>query len=1035
MNRKFTLSTNDREPKPRSKRLRELGGGNASGTSSSTIVNVSGGESAPDPNSHTHANKSDLDKFGTDADGYAYLSQMREVEETDDNGNPHTNWAAVKEKVKAGYADRAAIANDLTPDSPVRKQFLSRLADDVAAGRITFEQGLHALSSSSFDDGISVGNYTAGYSGANIDKAGNAEVESITARSYLKVFELIYNRINALEGNTSFADVGTIDAVDGQLLTMRKRWDGDFTAFQPGDIVYGYVNDLESENGGKYYKSWARVQAVDRTANTLSIVYYSAAETPAGVNFELRPGMVITRWGNALEANAITWANPDYKGVIEKREKGYFNTRQSSFFISCEDGNLVELMGVSSPILQAGNYGTILGRIPDGLLDSATAKLINKDQPYLYARGIIVQDLIRVDYRGVVTRTANYRGTWSAKTAASETDYYRSTTGAYDTVTWKNCLWQCVADGNTDEPSNTTGSWVNMSGGVEVPTLSVWKIIPNTDIVTLRYDAEGKVSIEPARVTCNVLLTDTDKGTQTYSSSLDLYTDHGVKLYYSLDGATWKEFTIGNTEPLETEASGEAFEAETSTAENPQYLILGGDDIASTLIGDRIYFELRGDDVLARSVIPVVKDGADGKDGVDGINGKDGKDGIMVYPAGNYSADTTYIADNETSPVVAYEGNYYRLIRGKSYHGAAMPENRRNPAEDVANGGNDARWQLFEKFNAVFADVIMASFAKLGGAVFYGDYMFSQSGTLNYSEVSGVDADGKAYYRKFTDGVTPGTFIPNLMLNFVTGEIKAAKGNIKGRIEANSGKIGGFEIGEGRIGVDKGTDNNNGNYVGENGMSLYPSFILFRDNERKIFSAVGSNVLPPSSGIAALARFEHNEETIGTNYGIIIDVSGAWNNIAVSAKGNIVTNNVNTEYGVKTITLSANTVSQEKFDQSTWLIKCTVDKGHICLPSYDDVRSALGIGENTPFSVRLRIIGDVSCTKTFRVQGRNTELFKMVNNEKYFFLDIADYPYRLDNNAVKQLTDGLEMAAGDVAEFQLVYDGATYNAYFVSHRS
>lgn len=797
MNRKFTLSTNDREPKPRSKRLRELGSGNASGTSGSTIVNVSGGESAPDPNSHTHANKSDLDKFGTDAEGYAYLSQMREVEETDDNGNPHTNWAAVKEKVKAGYADRAAIANDLTQDSPVRKQFLSRLADDVAAGRITFEQGLHALSSSSFDGGISVGNYTAGYSGADIDKAGNAEVESITARSYLKVFELIYNRINALEGNTSFADVGTIDAVDGQLLTMRKRWDGDFTAFQPGDIVYGYVNDLESENGGKYYKSWARVQAVDRTANTLSIVYYSAAETPAGVNFELRPGMVITRWGNALEANAITWANPDYKGVIEKREKGYFNTRQSSFFISCEDGNLVELMGVSSPILQAGNYGTILGRIPDGLLDSATAKLINKDQPYLYARGIIVQDLIRVDYRGVVTRTANYRGTWNAKTAASETDYYRSTKGAYDTVTWKNCLWQCVADGNTDEPSNTTGSWVNMSGGVEVPTLSVWKIIPNTDIVTLRYDAEGKVSIEPARVTCNVLLTDT-KGTQTYSSSLDLYTDHGVKLYYSLDGATWKEFTIGNTEPLETEASGEAFEAETSTAENPQYLILGGDDIASTLIGDRIYFELRGADVLARSVIPVVKDG---------INGKDGKDGIMVYPAGNYSADTTYSADNETSPVVAYEGNYYVLIRGKSYHGAVMPENRRNPAEDVANGGVDARWQLFEKFNAVFADVIMASFAKLGGAVFYGDYMFSQSGIINGLEVSGLDTAGRAYYRRFTDGVTAGSFIPNLMLNFVTGEIRATKGYFKGHIEADSGKIGGFQINSEGISYGDVTDN------------------------------------------------------------------------------------------------------------------------------------------------------------------------------------------------------------------------------------
>lgn len=779
MNKKFTLITSDREPKPRSKRLRELGGGTASGTTGgATVVNVSGGNAAPDPNSHTHANKADLDKLSTDTDGYGYISQMREVEETDEDGNTTTNWANVKDKVKAGYADKAAIADDLTPDSPVRSQFLSRLADDVAAGRITFEQGLHALTSSNFDGGIYVGDYTKGIEGANIDPEGNAEVESLTARSYLKIFELIYNRINALEGNTSFADSGIIeaDANDGQVLTMRKRWDDDFTAFQPGDIIYGYVNDLEGANGGQYYKAWARVQSVDRAANKLTVVYYPASETPAKVNYKLRKGMVITRWGNAIEANAVTWANADYRAFIEKRDNGYFNTRQSSFFISCEDGNLVELMGVNKPILSAENYGTVLGRIPEGLLDSATEKLINKDQPYLYARGIIAQDLIRVDYRGVVTRVANYRGTWSATTAASETDYYRSTEGAYDTVTWNNCLWQCVASGTTDEPSDSTGSWVNMSGGAEVPKLSVWKIMPNTDIVTFRYDAEGNVTIEPKRVTCNVLLTDTEEGIKTYSSSLDLSTDYGVKLWYSIDGVTWNEFVIGNTEPLETEDS-EAFEAEASTADSPQYLILGGDDVASTLIGDRIYFELRSDtDVLARSVIPVVRDGKDGEDG------KEGKDGILVYPAGTYSADVTYTADGDTSPVVAYDGNYYMLIRGKSYNGATMPEGRRNPAEDVANGGNDVRWRLFDKFNAVFADVVMAAFAKLGGAVFYGDYMFSQNGTINGTEVQGTDENGVAYYRQFTDGISYGTFIPNLMLNFQTGDFYAANGIFSGAI-------------------------------------------------------------------------------------------------------------------------------------------------------------------------------------------------------------------------------------------------------------
>lgn len=656
MNKKFSLTTSDRQARPRSKRLQGLGGA-SSGSGGSTVVQVSGG-SMTDPNSHQHANKIDLDKITTSEDGYINLTQMRQVEETDEEGNTYTNWKSITDKAKAGYADMAAVAHDLTPDSPVRQQFLSRLADDVAEGRITFLAGLQALVACAFEGGMTIGDYTKGFEGASIDSAGNAEFESITARSYLKVFELIYNRINAVEGNTSFADVGTIESIsaDGTLLTMRKRWDGDFTAFQPGDIIYGYVNDLDGENGGVHIKAWAFVQSVDRTANTLRVVYYNPTATPAGVNYTLRAHMVITRWGNNIEPNAISWANPDYTAVIEKRGDSYVNVRQSSFFISCEDGNLVELMGVNKPILDPENYGTVLGRIPDGMLDSNTEKLINKDQPYLYARGIIVQDLIRVDYRGVVTRTSNYRGTWSAETANSADDYYRSTTGVYDTVTWNNCLWQCIATGTTDEPSDTSGSWVKMSGGTDIPDINVWKIIPNTDIVTLRYDDSGNVTIVPARVSCDVLLT-SDSRTKTYSSSLDLYTDYKVKLYYSLNNATWTEFIIGSTEPLETEEL-EAFEAETSTAENPQYLILGGDDVNAAEIGDRIYFELRNDtDVLARTVIPVVKDGQKGDKGDQGDKG-DSVNTVDVEYAISTSNSTAPFGGWETTAPMWEDGRY-----------------------------------------------------------------------------------------------------------------------------------------------------------------------------------------------------------------------------------------------------------------------------------------------------------------------------------------------------------------------------------------
>ena len=80
MKKEYTLVTSNRQAKPRSKRLRELGGG-TSGSGGATIVNVSSNQGvAKDPNSHTHANRADLDKLSTDVEGYAYITQVQEVE-------------------------------------------------------------------------------------------------------------------------------------------------------------------------------------------------------------------------------------------------------------------------------------------------------------------------------------------------------------------------------------------------------------------------------------------------------------------------------------------------------------------------------------------------------------------------------------------------------------------------------------------------------------------------------------------------------------------------------------------------------------------------------------------------------------------------------------------------------------------------------------------------------------------------------------------------------------------------------------------
>lgn len=71
----------------------------------------------------------------------------------------------------ADEAAHAASAYELDPDSPTRDDFLSRKNADTAEGHITFLEGL------------SVGNFKEGDSGARFDKQGNGELESLKIRS------------------------------------------------------------------------------------------------------------------------------------------------------------------------------------------------------------------------------------------------------------------------------------------------------------------------------------------------------------------------------------------------------------------------------------------------------------------------------------------------------------------------------------------------------------------------------------------------------------------------------------------------------------------------------------------------------------------------------------------------------------------------------------------------------------------------------------------------------------------------------------
>ena len=457
----YKSEANERTAKPRAKRLRELGGIAAGG--GSTVVNVNGSGTIPSGDGHTHANKTALDQISTDSQGYEYLTRLVEVEvETTDPETGETTttkeWQSKTEKVKAGYAD---VAHDLTPDSPVRQQFLSRIADDVAQGKITFEQGLIAVGMAIFQDGAEFGEFVKSLyagKGAGIDKDGNAEFESVRVRTYFEAVELIINRLSAIEGDQLLTEADTIERVvdlgdNCYGLYLHPKWEGYFTAQAVGNVLKGIINNLGAvalgmtgQGNAAMYTSWMRVNSVNPTLNYIEVTMYPDDETPAGKNFLPCELMKIARWGNQTD-----------------------KTRQSCLYLSSTEGRIVHLNGVTKPIIDQSNYAATFGTIPEfvkHMTDRDGNPLPLRDNlDYVYIGGLIVQDVIRVDFQGKPIVTYVDRGQWYAAA-----NYYceakNPTTGVWETsdVWYMGCKYRCCKNLTKTAPAWNNTDWAMVEG-------------------------------------------------------------------------------------------------------------------------------------------------------------------------------------------------------------------------------------------------------------------------------------------------------------------------------------------------------------------------------------------------------------------------------------------------------------------------------------------------------------------------------------------------------------------------------------------
>ena len=439
MEKNYTAVITQRTPRPRSKRLREMGIGSAAGAT--VVMSGAAGGTTVTGDGHTHANLSALNEISTDTNGYQYLTQLREVE------NPETGETTVEqvtEKVKAGYAD---VAKNLSEDSPIREMFLSRLVDDVAKGNITFEQAIKVLGLASFGGGAEFGEFIKSLyagKGAGIDANGNAEFESVRVRSYFECLELIVNRLSAIEGDQILTEADTIESVDDlgnncYGLHLRSKWDGYFTAQRENNVLKGIINTLAA-GSGLYYTCWMRVNSVNTANNYIEVTAYPDEDTPAGTNYPPCADMKIARWGNQTD-----------------------KTRQSCIYLSSTEGRIVRLTGVTKPIIEPENYGATFGTLPE-FLRSMDLPIVG-GQDYVYARGLIVQDIIRIDYKGKPISEVIDRGPWTAG-AAYYCEALNPETGIYEIsdVWYMGCKWRCAKTGTTTAPAWNNTDWAMVEG-------------------------------------------------------------------------------------------------------------------------------------------------------------------------------------------------------------------------------------------------------------------------------------------------------------------------------------------------------------------------------------------------------------------------------------------------------------------------------------------------------------------------------------------------------------------------------------------
>lgn len=246
------------------------------------------------------------------------------------------------------------------------------------------------------------------------------------------------------------------------------------------------------------------------------------------------------------------------------------------------------------------------------------------------------------------------------------------------------------------------------------------------------------------------------------------------------------------------------------------------------------------------------------------------------------------------------------------------------------------------------------------------------------------------------------------------GKLHAEEGEFSGSIVATSGTIGGFEITENHIGKDWDS--------GEEGMSLYNSKISFSADGRHVDVGTWDKLGQPylvritdtytdsSSGKASYPK-----------YGIVFDIENSYScNLAFCGVGSGVLNGMIDGYACKFLSHNKyNTILDDKMelrDANRFVLHAYAEYATFSLPRLPLAQEALGVSANTPFAVRLTLLGDIG-TLDFSICGRYNG--ETSSGTKPWITE--DFPLIIGWDG-KAYIGKYVMAAGGLVEMMLIYD-------------